>query len=57
MFDTRYRTREALLAFQRVSKLELTGEADDATRAKLEAIHDKPYVYPDDDGSGAGAAA
>lgn len=39
-------TKLALLDFQRDNQLPLTGEPDDATKAKLEEIHDNPYVYP-----------
>ena len=41
-------TTQALLAFQRASELPLTGEADTATKKKLEEIHDAPYKYPED---------
>ncbi len=39
-------TRQALRTFQRDTGIEITGEIDDATLAKLEAIHDKPFEYP-----------
>ena len=41
-------TTQALLAFQRASDLPRTGEADAATKKKLEEIHDAPYKYPED---------
>ena len=39
-------TEWALLRFQRANKLELTGKPDDATKKKLEEIHDNPFDYP-----------
>ena len=40
------RTKEALLQFQARFELEETGEADDATRSKLEELHDNQGALP-----------
>ena len=42
------RTEAALLAFQERFELEPTGEADQATIAKLEEVHDQSNDFPDD---------
>lgn len=46
-------TRQAIAGFQRYNGLPPNGELDDATRAKLEQIHDDPYSYPQPGEAGA----
>ena len=53
-------TRVALWAFQWMMDLPLTGEADNATRAALEKIHDRSQLLPqnsEEDPGDEGAAA
>ena len=45
--------RQAIAGFQRYNGLPPNGELDDATRAKLEQIHDDPYSYPQPGEAGA----
>lgn len=42
------KTKSALIAFQRRFDLEETGEPDDATRDKLEEVHDEANEFPED---------
>ena len=45
-------TKQALRDFQRNHSIQVTGEFDAATKAKMHTVHDEPYKYPDPEESG-----